>query len=128
MLISGGGRFGGTSVDDQLSAEIFSPPYLFKGARPVITAAPGTLAYNAGFSVTTPDAARIATVSMIPLGSVTHHFNFNQRYVSLPFQVNGGALTVQSPANANFAPPGYYMLFIVDTAGIPSVAAILRIQ
>jgi hypothetical protein len=48
--------------------------------------------------------------------------------VGLSFQANAGGLTVQAPASANFAPPGYYMLFIVDTNGVPSVAAILRIQ
>jgi hypothetical protein len=128
VLVAGGGRFGGTEVDDQLSAEIFSPPYLFKGTRPVIATAPSTLSYNTAFSVATPDAARIAKVSMIPLGTVTHHFNANQRYLSLSFSASAGSLTVQPPANANLAPPGYYMLFIVDTTGIPSVAAILRIQ
>ena len=65
---------------------------------------------------------------MIPLGSVTHHFNANQRYLSLPFQVVGNELNVQTPANANLAQPGYYMLFVVDTNGVPSVGSILRLQ
>ena len=128
VLVAGGGRFGGGAGDDQLTAEIFSPPYLFKGTRPVITSAPNLVAYNSAFSVVTPDAARVASVSLLPLGSVTHHFNFNQRYLSLPFQVVAGGISVQAPANANIAPPGYYMLFLVDTNGVPSVAAILKAQ
>ena len=128
VLSAGGGRFGGTAVDDQLSAEIYSPPYLFKGARPVISSAPGLLSYNASFSIATPNAAGIASVALLRLGSVTHHFNPDQRYLSLSFQIAGSALSVQAPVNANIAPPGYYMLFIVNTNGVPSVATILRIQ
>ena len=111
-----------------LNAEIFSPPYLFKGPRPAITSAPNPLSYDTSFPVSTPDAARIASVSLLPLASVTHHFNTNQRYLSLPFQAGAGGLTVQAPTNPNIAPPGYYMLFIVDTIGVPSVASILRLQ
>jgi len=128
VLVAGGGRWGGGAVDDQLSAEIYSPPYLFKGTRPAITSAPSALAYNSPFSVVTPDAARIASVSMLPLGTVTHHFNQNQRYLNLPFQVIAGGLSIQAPANANIAPPGYYMLFLVDTNGVPSLAAIMKAQ
>ena len=80
------------------------------------------------FLLTTPDSTRIATVSLLPLGSVTHHFNANQRYLNLSFQPNANGLSIQSPSNANIAPPGYYMLFIVDTNGVPSMAATLRIQ
>ena len=58
---------------------------------------------------------------------MTHAFNQNQRYVPLTFQSAAGGLNLQAPANANLAPPGYYMLFIVDTSGIPSVAAMVRL-
>ena len=129
VLIMGGGRFfGQPDSTDQLSAQIYSPPYLFKGTRPTITAAPATASYGGTIAVQTPDASRIASVSLIRLGSVTHSFNMDQRYLQLPFTANGGSLTVQTPANANLAPPGYYMLFIVDTTGVPSVAATMRVQ
>jgi galactose oxidase len=111
-----------------LTAEIFSPPYLSRGARPTITSAPSSVSYNTSFSVATPNAAGIASVSLMRLGSVTHHFNTNQRYLSLPFQVGSGTLAVQAPANANIAPPGHYMLFILDSNGVPSVASILSLQ
>jgi hypothetical protein len=128
VLVAGGGRFGGGAADDKLNAQIYSPPYLFKGARPSITTAPNLIGYNTNFSISTPSIATIAMVSMIPLGSVTHHFNANQRYLSLPFQVVGNELNVQTPVNANLAQPGYYMLFVVDTNGVPSAGSILRLQ
>jgi chitodextrinase len=109
---------------DQANTEIFSPPYLFKGARPVISSAPAVVSYGAGFSVATPDAARIASVSLIALGAV---FDENQRFVPLTFQPAGGSLNVQGPINGNTAPPGPYMLFLVDTNGVPSIAAMVRV-
>ncbi len=124
ILVAGGGRFGGT---DQLSAEIYSPPYLFKGARPTITAAPTRVSYGSNFSVATPQPSRIVAVSLVRPGSVTHAFNSNQRFLKLNFQHVSGGLNVQAPANANLAPPGYYMLFLIDANGVPSVASFLRL-
>jgi galactose oxidase-like protein/Kelch motif protein len=129
VLVLGGGRFnGGDAPTDQKSSEIFSPPYLFKGARPVITSAPTTATYGAGISVQTPDAASIGSVVLMKLGTVTHSFNTNQRIVPLAFIASAGTLSVQAPANANLAPPGHYMLFILNTNGVPSVASIVQLQ
>jgi hypothetical protein len=130
ILAAGGGRFNGVNEPtDQLSSEIYSPPYLFKGPRPTISAPlPTTATYGGTITVQTPDAARIAAVSLIRLGSVTHAFNQNQRFVQLQFTSAGSILNIQAPANANLAPPGYYMLFILDTNSVPSVAAILQLQ
>ncbi len=111
----------------QPNAEIFSPPYLFKGPRPVMTSAPAVIPYATGFQVATPDAARIGAVSLIALGAVTHAFNENQRFVPLTFQQGSGTMTVQGPVDGNTAPPGPYMLFLVDTTGVPSVAAMVRL-
>ena len=130
VLVAGGGRQNGRSQPDprdQENAEIFSPPYLFKGPRPVISSAPSVLPYNATFAVATPDSARIASVSLIALGSVTHAFNENQRFVPLTFTRAGGSLSVLGPINGNTAPPGPYMLFLVDDLGVPSVAAMVRL-
>jgi Galactose oxidase-like, Early set domain/Bacterial Ig domain len=130
VLVAGGGRFGNTTGDyhDKLNSQTYSPPYLFKGPRPTITSAPTLLPYGFTFSVSSPDVSRIASVVLIALGSVTHNFNQSQRYLPLSFQQAGASLTVQGPASGNDAPPGYYMLFIVDDTGVPSVASILRIQ
>jgi hypothetical protein len=115
-----GADFG--NVPDEKSAEFFSPPYLFKGARPTITSAPTELQYNTTFNVVTPNAADIVKVSLIRTGAVTHFFDQNERYLPLTFQQSGGSLIVDAPPNANQAPPGYYMLFLVNRAGVPSIA------
>ena len=126
VLVTGSGEYGAGSIDS-LNVEIYSPPYLFKGTRPTISSVPATLTYGQPFAVQTPNAGIIASVVLIRLGSVTHAFNQNQRYVPLAFTAGSGSLTVTAPANANLAPPGYYMLFIVDSNGIPSVAPILQV-
>ena len=127
VLISGGGRFNGVNEPtDQFSAEFFSPPYLFKGPRPTIAGAPSQLSYGQNFTVQTPDAAQIASVSLIRFGAVTHATNMAQRFIPLSFSAGSGSLTVTAPVNANLAPPGNYMLFIVNANGVPSVAAIVH--
>jgi hypothetical protein len=126
VLVAGGGR-DGPSVD-QLSAEIYSPPYLFKGARPVIGSAPDILAYGSSFFVATADSPSISSVALMKLGATTHGFDQEQRFQNLSFAQNGGGLQIQAPANANLAPPGYYMLFLINSDGVPSVAKILKIN
>ena len=78
-------------------------------------------------SISTPNAADVGTVTVIRAGSVTHQVDTDQRAIPLAFSVGAGALNAQAPANGNVAPPGYYMLFIVTKAGVPSVARWLRI-
>jgi chitodextrinase len=125
VLVGGSGRSG--YIANQLNVEIYSPPYLFKGPRPTISSPLGTIQYATSFFVGTPDASRITAVSLIRLGSVTHHFNQNQRFMNLTFTQTSGGLTVQGPQNGNYAPPGYYMLFLVDSNGIPSTASFVRL-
>jgi Domain of unknown function (DUF1929)/Glyoxal oxidase N-terminus/PKD domain/Bacterial Ig domain/Galactose oxidase, central domain len=112
--------------------EIYRPAYLFNAgggaaARPSITAAPPIIGYGGSFQVSTPDAANIASVALIRNGANTHAFDMDQRMVSLSFTKSAGALTVTAPPNANVAPPGYYMLFIVDGNGVPSVAPFVQV-
>ncbi len=104
------------------TGEIFSPPYLFKGARPVITHAPATLGYRTAFTVTSPQAASIGRLVLIKAGAVTHSSNFDQRYVACTFTAKGSTLSAVAPPSANYAPPGWYLLFLVSKAGVPSVA------
>jgi len=107
--------------------EIFSPPYLFRGARPSITAAPPRTPYGQELEISTPDAGAISGVTVIKAGAMTHQVDSDQRSIPLTFTTAGGTITAQSPANANVAPPGYYMLFIVNSNGVPSVAPWLHI-
>ena len=125
ILHAGSGALKG--APDQLSAELFSPPYLFKGTRPTITDAPSLVGYGTSFSVTTPDAADIAKVSLIRLGSATHAFDMNQRFQWLSFTRGAGALTITAPTSSNRTPPGHYMLFILDGNDVPSVAKIVKV-
>ena len=128
VLILGGGRFDdATYSTDQFNGEFYAPPYLFKGPRPTITAAPTRIQPGQQFTVQTPDAARIAKVSLIRYGSVTHTINMAQRFLPLTFTAGSGSLTIDAPANANLAIPGNYMLFLVDTNGVPSIAATVRL-
>jgi hypothetical protein len=127
VLVSGmGADFG--NVPDEKSAEFFSPPYLFKGARPTISQAPTAIQHNVTFFVGTPDAANIASVALIRTGAVTHFFDQNERYLPLTFTQTTGGLNVTAPVDANLAPPGFYMLFIVNSNGVPSVAPFVQVQ
>ena len=125
VLMAGGGQLPGRATNIT-NGEIYSPPYLFKGTRPTISAAPSLVQYGANFTVSTPNAASIQKVALIRTPSVTHAFDENQRYVPLSFTVGSGQLTVQAPTNGNTAPPGYYMLFVVNGSGVPSVASFIR--
>ncbi len=122
-VLSAGQTFG----TQQTTAEIYSPPYLFRGARPVIGTAPSNVSYLDTFSVETPDADRVSRVALIRPDSVTHGVNFDQRYVLLPFIPAGGALSIDAPT-ATEAPPGWYMLFLVDSDGVPSVASWIHVS
>ena len=113
--------------------EYFTPPYLYKkdgsgqlAARPVISTAPATSASTPASPIT-PKAASIRKVALVGLGDVTHGVDQGQRYVPLTFTASGTTLTVTGPPNGGVAPPGYYMLFIVDAAGVPSVAKIVQV-
>jgi hypothetical protein len=107
--------------------EVFSPPYLFRGARPTISAAPANIGYGQTLTISTPDASTIKVVTVIRADAMTHEVDSDQRSIPLTFTAAGGTITAQSPASANVAPPGYYMLFIVNDNGVPSVAPWLRI-
>jgi len=125
VYTAGGG--GDPGVPDHKDTQIYSPPYLFKGARPTITSAPSTPQYNSNAFVATPDAAAITKVTLIRTGSVTHAFDENARALSLNFSVTAGGLNVQMPQNGNYAPPGYYLLSIVNGNGVPSISSYVRL-
>lgn len=112
------------------TAQIFSPPYLHRGARPSIIKAPRIpVSYGDRFLVTTAEAADIRQVNLLHPGAVTHAFDESQRFVPLAFALEGTTgLQVTAPANGNIAPPGHYMLFILNSKGIPSVARWITIQ
>jgi hypothetical protein len=83
--------------------------------------------WGAGFSVATPDANSIGSVALIRPSAVTHANNMDQRYVPLSFTRTGRGLSVTAPPNGNWAPPGFYMLVIQSSSGVPSVAKWVQI-
>jgi galactose oxidase-like protein/glyoxal oxidase-like protein len=116
--------------------EIYQPPYLFTtdlngnpvlATRPSISSAPASISYGNAFTVQTTDAANISSVVLVRNGAVTHAFNTDQRVVGLVFTPGAGTLTVTGPPNGNIAPPGYYMLFLLNNAGVPSVASFVEV-
>ncbi len=132
VLTGGGGAPGPVT---NLNAELYYPPYLFTAAgnlatRPTIESAPVYLNRRATFSVTTPNAASIRRVTLLGSGSATHSLDMNQRFSELTFTRSGNVLNVQLPNDAGLpheTPPGYYLLHLIDDAGVPSVARILQI-
>ena len=121
-VLSAGGEQTGAS------AEIYSPPYLFKGPRPTVSSvSSSTVKVGQTLNVSTLDAANISQVTLIRLGSVTHAFDENQRLSHLQFTPISGGLQVTASANGNLAPPGPYMLFLVNSNGVPSVARIIQV-
>jgi hypothetical protein len=108
--------------------ELFSPPYLFASSRPQISSSPSAGGYGQSITIDCPTAGDIAKVALIRAGAVTHGFHMDQRYVGLAIiRTAANQLTVTLPPNGNVAPPGAYMLFLLDAAGIPSAANIINI-
>jgi hypothetical protein len=134
VLSSGSGEGGGIPfASSEFSAQVFNPPYLFNAdgspaARPSIISAPSTLSYRQSFLVQTPDAGSVTRGTLIRLSSVTHAFNMSQLIYHLTFTATGGtSLSATAPPNANLAPPGPYMLFLINGSGVPSEAKMVLV-
>jgi len=131
VLVLGGNPQRGTY---EPHLEIYSPAYLFNSSggaatRPTITGVtPGVLGYGSSFQIQTPDAANISSAVLMRPGAVTHAFDMEQRLVSLSFAAGGGVLNATAPPNGSIAPPGYYMLFILNSSGVPSLAQFVQLS
>jgi hypothetical protein len=109
-------------------AEIYKPPYLFRGARPVITAAPSAIAYGSAFPVSVSGGGEVGSVVLIRPSPQTHKWDWENRYVKLAFDHgDNGTVTVKAPAFPGLAVPGYYMLFVLNERGVPSEAALVHL-
>src|SRR5579862_89867 len=130
VLVGGGGDPGPL---ENFNAEIYYPPYLYNSdgtsaTRPTINSAPTALNINDTFNVMVT-ASATTRVTLVKTGAVTHSFNMDQRFLELPFtDMGGGLLSVTAPTSASAAPPGYYLLFVIDNNGAPSVGQILAIN
>ena len=109
--------------DDELRLELFHPPYLFKGPRPFIEAAPAQVDYGQLIEIHTPQAKQIRWAQLIKPMATTHSVDTEQRLVDLPIAERSFCqLHVRIPPQHTLAPPGWYMLSIVDHHRVPSAA------
>ena len=137
VLTGGGGICGSCQQKGYLekNLEYFSPPYLYAkdgsgtpAARPVIEAVPDVVGYARQFAISSAQAGSIGKVGLVRLGASTHGVDQGQRYVPLQFSTAGSVVTATAPATPDIAPPGHYMLFVTDRAGVPSVAKIIKLD
>jgi hypothetical protein len=137
-VLTGGGGVCASCVSAgylEKNIEYFEPPYLYKkdgsgqrASRPEIDAAPNTASYGQTLAITSAQSGTIAKVGLVRLGAPTHSQDQGQRYVPLSFTAAGSTITATAPASSNIAPAGYYMLFIIDNAGVPSVAKMIKLE
>jgi hypothetical protein len=134
VLSAGSGEGGGVSYENsQFTGQIFSPPYLFSAdgspaSRPAISSVPPRITYGGSFTVESPDAGSITRGTLIRLSSVTHAFNQSQVLYPLAFTgTSATTLRAQAPINANLAPPGPYLLFLLSPKGVPSPGRVVMV-
>lgn len=127
-----GGSPNGCSHSDIRSIEIFNPPYLFRGSPPTIANVPSVVHHGAAFEIETPDAADIAKVVLVRPMSVTHQTDMEQRVVHMVFSQSGPSkLNTMAPDGVHphaMAPRGYYMLFILNSNGVPSESTFIHLH
>lgn len=116
------------NLNNHCTAELYSPAYLSRGPRPVISYAPALASYGQPFAFDTPDAATIDAVTWIRLSSVTHSFNMNQRFLRAAIRGRSATgVTTTAPGNASECPPGHYLVFALRN-GVPWEAKIVAID
>ena len=125
VLLSGTTPWG----NPELRMEVYSPYYLFKGERPAITNVAQNISYDLSFEVDyNCKTGSIESAVVIRLGSMTHAFDMDQRYIELEINQKGtDRMTVKAPRDAHVAPPGYYMLFLLSDEGVPSEAEFVQL-
>ena len=130
VMVAGGGAPG---PQVNTNAEIFSPPYLFNSAgqaaaRPTIVSAPDEAPYGSKVALRHNPNDVISRVTLIKTGATTHSNNMEQRFIELDFTDINNGVSVSLPDSANIAPPGFYLLHLLDNKGVPSEAHIIRIS
>ncbi|MFG1989922.1 galactose oxidase-like domain-containing protein [Actinoplanes sp. NPDC048988] len=109
--------------------EVYSPPYLFKkGDRPTITSGPREVSHGSVIHFPTPDAGRAVSARLIRPSAVTHVLDVDQRSVALPLLRRPHGVTLTFPKRDGVMPSGWYMLFLVDDRGVPSVGRWVRVR
>jgi hypothetical protein len=132
-VLTGGG--GAPGPLNNLNAEIYYPPYLYKNdgsgqpaIRPVITAAtPQSLLPGNTINITVGSTDQISHLTFLRKGSSTHCNNSDQRFFNLLFTQTGNRLTTVLPSDPTVLLPGWYMLFAFNSAWVPSIATVLYV-
>lgn len=130
VLVAGGGAPGPLV---NTNAEVFSPPYLFDSSgqaasRPVITSSPDQVNYGDDITVKYNTDTWIARATFVKTGAVTHSFNMDQRFMDMGISGGSGTIKVSIPRSANIAPPGYYLMHLIDNKGVPSEAHMIHLR
>jgi hypothetical protein len=111
----------------ELRSEFFVPSY-YNATRPTISSSPTVGNYGGTINIPTSNAADVQKVSLIRLSTFTHGFNSEMRFIWLQIQSKGSSsVTVSAPVNAKIAPPGYYMIHVLNSAEVPSKARVIKI-
>ncbi len=102
--------------------EIYSPPYLFRGPRPVVTGGPRKVARGGSATFTTSSPADIRKIRLIHPSAATHDTDVTQRSIAISFTRTANGVRVKIPRQPGLVPLGWYMLFIDNGKGVPSLA------
>lgn len=132
VFTGGGGLCGAECNTNHLDAEIYSPGYLFNSdgtaaTRPVInTISAGTIVLGTTINVVTDSPA--TKFSFMRYGSTTHTVNTDQRRLPLEFkETAANTYDVVIPGDAGIALPGFWMIFAINAAGVPSIAKTVKL-
>ncbi|MFJ9432129.1 galactose oxidase-like domain-containing protein [Streptomyces sp. NPDC101490] len=112
--------------------EVFTPPFLHRAGanRPVLGEGPRELDQNGRATFKTRDGGRITKARLMRPSAVTHTTDVEQRSIELGLVKgrDGTTVTVDVPDDRTLVPPGWYMLFVTDTDGIPSEARWIQVS
>jgi len=107
---------------------IYSPPYLYHGPRPRLTGGPTYIRRGQTATFTTPDSGSIVKARLMHPSAVTHVTDVQQRSVALTIKRQPGAVALTIPEGQGLVPTGWYMLFVDNGRGVPSVARWVKIS
>ncbi|MFM9594911.1 galactose oxidase-like domain-containing protein [Streptomyces scabiei] len=107
--------------------EIYTPPYLYRDARPTLTGGPKTVARGGTATFGAPDASAVRSARLIRPSASTHVTDVDQKSIEVDFVTKGDRITVTVPKNRNLVQSGWYMLFVTDEAGTPSEARWVKV-
>jgi hypothetical protein len=115
--------FGSNPVKDnafETKVEVYSPAYLFRGPRPVVSV---TATEVGGGRVELTSDQPLSAIRLVRPSAVTHLTDTEQRSVAaVSMTQDGSTVRAEVPTDRDLLPPGWYMMFAVNASGVPSVA------